>query len=124
MVSVDAPLGSSDHCVVMDVANYRLPTTSKPGKRKIWLYDKADWDGLRSFLSEADWSSLSKAHSADSAWNCVKDNIGDAMDLFIPSRTTKHKYSDKPWFNGKCHDAVKSKQKAYKRWQKNRTREL
>ncbi|XP_071478923.1 uncharacterized protein [Diadema antillarum] len=69
VVSVDAPLGSSDHCVVMDVANYRLPITSKPAKRKIWQYDKADWDGMRSFLSEADWSSLSKAHSADAAWN-------------------------------------------------------
>ena len=46
------------------------------------------------------------------------------MDLYIPSRSTKHRYSDKPWFNVKCHDAVQDKQKAYKNWQKTRTREL
>lgn len=124
VVSVDAPLGSSDHCVVTTIANYRLPTPSKPSKRKVWLYEKADWDGMRSYLAETDWSSLARCQDANAAWSCVKDNISDAMDIFIPSRNSKHRFSDKPWFNEKCHDAVDAKQKAYKNWQADRTREL
>lgn len=43
----------------------------------------------------------------------IKDNICHAMDVFIPSRTTKHCYSDKPRFEI-CQDAVQAKQKGVK----------
>ena len=57
VVTVSAPLGSSDHCVVSTVAQYRLLTPSKPVKRKVWLYDKADWDGMRSYLADSNKTS-------------------------------------------------------------------
>ena len=68
VVTVSAPLGSSDHGVVSSTANYRLPTPSKTGKRKVWLYDKADWDGMRTYLADAQsWIPLSKGTTADTA---------------------------------------------------------
>ena len=79
VVTVSAPLGSSDHSVVSTLANYRLPTPRR--QANVWLYDKADWDGMRSFLASVEWTALSKGHSADLAWSCVKDNLADAMDF-------------------------------------------
>ena len=123
VVTVSAPLGSSDLSVVSTLANYRLPTLSKASKRKVWLYDKADRDGMRSFLASVEWAALSKGHSADLAWSCVKDNLADVMDLYVPTKQTSHRYSDKPWFNELCHEDVQYKQKANKKWQKRRTKD-
>ena len=113
--------------VVSTLANYRLPTPSKASKRKAWLYEEADWDGMRSFLASVECTALSKGHSADLAWSCVKDNLADAMDFYVTAKQTNHRYSGltsfKPWFNELCREAVQYKQKAYKKWQKRRTKD-
>ncbi len=75
VVTVDAPFGQSDHGVVSTLANYHLPAPSFAGKlNKVWLYDRADWDGMRSFLADVKWTPTSTGLSADAAWACVKDN--------------------------------------------------
>jgi hypothetical protein len=62
----------------------------------------AEWDGMRSFLAEDEWTSISNALSADAAWAWVTD----AMEFFIPSKMSKHRYSDKAYFNDQCRAAV------------------
>jgi hypothetical protein len=111
VVSVSAQLGISDHSVVSTLAKQSPNSNhSKAGERKFWLYDKADWDGMRSFLADVEWSSLSKGHSADAAWSCVDDNLVDARHFYI--------IKDEPWFKEQCREAVEAKQKACTKWQK------
>ena len=78
---------------------------------------------MRSFLVSVEWTSLSKGQSADLTWSCVKDNLGDVMYVYVPAKQTSHRYSDKPWFNELCCEAVQYKQKAYKKWQKRRRKD-
>ena len=106
MLLLSAPLW--DHPTT--VLSQPWPTTDfqqgETGHRKVWLYDKADWDSMRSFLACVEWTSLSKGHCADLAWVCVKDNLGDAMDFYIAAKQTSHCYSDKPWFDELCREAI------------------
>lgn len=52
LVTVNAPLGSSDHCLVhSEVPLVHTGRSRPPGSRRVWHYKSADWDGLRLFYA-------------------------------------------------------------------------
>ena len=53
----------------------------------------------------------------DALWNKIKQEITEAMDIFIPRRLTKRKNS-RPWIDKKLHRLIKTKRRLYKRCKK------
>jgi hypothetical protein len=49
------------HCPIIGFLNIpkKFPKTSK---RKIWLYDRGDYDKFKQYLSDVDWDSLISFH--------------------------------------------------------------
>ncbi|CAG4918768.1 unnamed protein product [Colias eurytheme] len=66
-VTVSAPLGSSDHCLVKSVSTFTPPDTTLRGKRRLWRYKLADWDEMRHFFASYPWRQFKPVHHEDRA---------------------------------------------------------
>lgn len=116
-VAVDAPLGSSDHCLVRTTVPTTLPDAVPLRTRQVWHYQSADWDGLREFFSSYPWlqlcfASVDPSICADS----IADVVLQGMECFIPNSRVRVGGRSQPWFNRSCADAAKAKRAAYKTW--------
>ena len=79
-----AKLGTSEHNPVLLKLNVSL-YRDKPYSREVWQYEKADYWGMRGFLSSADWSlALHSDDDPEEACRNVTTIISDAMYIYIP----------------------------------------
>ena len=89
------PIGKADHDIVhieYDIKAKRI----QQAPRKIYLYKRADMDGLRDHMAQLRDSFLSADHShmsVNDLWVKFKSDFSAAMERFIPSKMTKTKYS-------------------------------
>ncbi|KAL0821757.1 hypothetical protein ABMA28_005179 [Loxostege sticticalis] len=124
-VSVSAPLGSSDHCVVKSVSVCSPPDYTHRGTRRVWRYESADWDEMRAFFASYPWRRLCFSSGNPS---CVADAITavirQGMEYFIPFSDIPLGYKARPWFNADCARAEARKQSAYQAWVKARDRKV
>ncbi|XP_052750997.1 uncharacterized protein LOC128200723 [Galleria mellonella] len=122
-VRVDAPIGSSDHCLIRaDVPNTRPDPPRPIGRRRVWHYKSADWDGLREFYASYPWKQLCFAsHDPNDCAIAVSEAIIEGMKLFIPNPLVAMGSKKRPWFNRSCKKARFAQQAAYKAWTTART---
>ncbi|CAK1584631.1 unnamed protein product [Parnassius mnemosyne] len=88
-VSVDAPLGSSYHCLIRSTVPLTLPLQLRSAAcRRVWHYRSADWDGMRSFFASYPWGRV--------CFSPEDPSVAADSGLFIPSYvyrvTTKLSY--------------------------------
>ncbi len=110
-------LGSSDHCGV-EVKIASPPCRDRPYNRIFWQYDSADWDGLRLFLYETDWSPVFRGN-IDEVWEKWHARVLEGMNSFVPSKSIKLKPNSAPWFGTACAQARNKKIAAWKFWRRN-----
>ncbi len=111
--------GISDHDVVYVDSNIAAKR-QKPIKRKIQLWDKADFDQIRlevkSFSEE-----FTKQHSVDTPvedlWKGITTKTDEILDKRVPSKTTSSRYSQ-PWINRKIRSLKRQKQRCYNKAKK------
>ncbi|CAK1600021.1 unnamed protein product [Parnassius mnemosyne] len=117
-VSVDAPLGSADHCLIRSVVPLTLPSRLRSvGCRRVWHYRSADWDGMRSFFASYPWGRVCFSPDDPSAVaDSVTDVLLQGMELFIPSSVVPIGGRSQPWFGRSCKTALRSKQECYQAW--------
>lgn len=72
----------------------------------ILLYSKADWDGLCSYLLDADFSTCFNSDNIALVWVTIEEAIYDGTDMFIPKLTIK-KHQHPQWFNSSIHHRIK-----------------
>lgn len=114
VVSTVAPLGTSDHAVVCCTRSIESSST-KVGKRRKRLFNKADWDSLCNFYSGYNWSSCEN-EDIDVYTANITNVIQLGMDLFIPTKVMPDAETSAPWFNLPCYTAYSKKQAAYRKW--------
>ena len=88
--------------------------------RKIYLYKRADMDGLRDHLAHYRDSFLSSDHShmsVNDMWVSFKSEVIAAIERFIPSKMTKTKYSS-PWIDSSIKRLIKRSDRLYFRARK------
>ena len=82
----------------------------------MWLYKKADWDGLRNDLAATSWTELLTKDDPETGCTNVTDAIMNAMHNNIPQKTIQP-FADYPeWWNEECDEALKKKNKSWRRW--------
>ena len=104
--------GISDHNIAYLELSVR-PVTRKQQRRKVWLYNKADWRGLADYLKPR-FDRLDKKYypSPDELWSEIKHHLLDGMVMYIPRRTTKSKDSC-PWIDKELHQIIKTRDRLY-----------
>ncbi|CAK1584849.1 unnamed protein product [Parnassius mnemosyne] len=117
-VSVDAPLGSSDHCLIRSTVPLTLQSQLRSTAcRRVWHYRSADWDGMRSFFASYPWGRVCFSPEDPSV---VADSVADVvlqgMELFIPSSVVPIGGRSQPWFGRSCKIASRYKQECYRAW--------
>ena len=92
------PIGKADHDIIYveyDIKAKRI----QQAPRKIYLYKRADMEGLRDHLAQFRDSFLSSDHShmsVNDMWVSFKSEVLVAIERFIPTKMTKTKYSLNP----------------------------
>ncbi|XP_022831849.1 uncharacterized protein LOC111360210 [Spodoptera litura] len=91
-ISVDAPLGSSDHCLIRTLAPCARQNPPRPTNlRRMWQYKSADWDGLREYYASYPWRQLCFAsEDSDTCAAAVSEAILAGMENFIPNSLINH----------------------------------
>ena len=90
------PMGQSDHAVA--ITDFELtPHRDRSTTRAVWRYQHADWDRLRAFYRDTDWTEII-TDEPDTSCSLVTQRIIKGMTRFIPSRVLKMKPTDPVWW--------------------------
>jgi hypothetical protein len=112
-VDVEPPIGESDHGLVI----LHCKCTAReavPSHKKVRVYARADWDGLRSRFAGVDWKSVI-SRDIDGSLSNFNDVISSAVNEFVPEQRTRPR-RNKPWFDAKLRGSLRLKINTYKQW--------
>ena len=109
----------ADHDIVyIDYDIKAKPIQQAP--QKIFLYNRADMDGLRDHLARFRDTFLSSDHShmsVNDMWVSFKSEVIAAIERFIQTKMTKTKYS-LPWIDSSIRRLIRKREKLYFRARK------
>ncbi|XP_063609421.1 uncharacterized protein LOC134783471 [Penaeus indicus] len=113
-------IGTSDHLAV--VSHLCLaPAADERRQRKIWLWNHANWPGMKAELQSQDWDVLLVGNANDKA-SSIASLLTEMQEKYVPSRTYITKPGDQAWFGYRCHQASKKKYRLWQRYKANPTR--
>jgi len=118
--SLLAPLGRSDHAIVISEFPSLIPRREAPTKRTVLRYNNADWGRMRAHFRNLDWSTIF-VDDPDASCNNVTHAISLAVQRFVPSKVLTIRSSDPRWWTPECSQARAAKDKMWRRWRKNPT---
>ena len=73
-------------------------TKNEVVERRVWIFSKANWDGLREKLGNLTWDLMSVL-AAEEAALALTQTILDIMSEFVPQRFIQERKSTHPWTN-------------------------
>ena len=91
------------------------PLRNKQTPRKIPLYKKADWEGLKKHISEFGrslQSNLNISTPVNQLWHNITSELERAINKFITHKTAKIK-DRQPWINTKIRRLMRKRDKLY-----------
>ena len=108
--------GLSDHdtAVMLDIVCH--PKRSKPNKRKVYLWKRADINAIKDHVNAeiANFIANNNVNTPiDQLWSSFKE-LTDSSMAFVPSKTTSPRYSQ-PWITTKCKRLSRRKKRAFNR---------
>ena len=114
------PLGKSHHVIIQFSLTCRI--RPKNTAATVYRYDKADYDGMYSYLSAVNWDALMEANQVNTCWINFEEKLKEARDKFVPSyRTRSNRKNVIPlWMNSDLQKAAKTKKEEYSRFRKSR----
>ena len=116
----DQPLTREDlphHPALMfDVLNICLRPLREPPTRK-FNFRKANYDRIRKFLSDIDWSYEIANKTVNDAVQYFYDQLNEAINIYVPCFVCKPR-SYPVWFSKSLINIIKEKHKFHKRWKK------
>jgi hypothetical protein len=110
---VHPPLATNDHCTIS--INIRLKM-HKPETftRHIWLYNKANFNGLNLAIRRYDWDTCFQCETIDEVllrWTMAFLSLARE---FIPNKTVTIRPKDVPWFSNEHRQLKKDKDRLHK----------
>ena len=101
-------LGRSDH--VMLLVKLQVAAQEAPTSQMVPNWHKADWDGLKRSVTEADMVARMDGATAAQAWDIFKGSILQAVEKFVPTRPRRG--NNKPaWMNRDIIRALRRKRR-------------
>ena len=113
-VDLLAPLGKSDHDVILYRADLKLHREPRI-KRRVYDYGRADWGRLKAHIREANFTPIyNDEGSTDSQLRLFESVIRTGVSTFIPSKMVSSSSRDPSWWNESCTKSIKCKQRRHK----------
>ena len=121
LVSKCKPIpGIGDHDAVL-VDTLAKPQRSKPVRRKIYLWDKADLANLKQeALNITSTLQTILPQGIDALWESFRDQLLTILDNNVPHKNTRSRATN-PWMNTKTRRLARQKNRAFKRAKASRT---
>ena len=117
-VSINSPLGKSDHSVIQFTVDCNILEPDDPVPK--YSLDKGDYNSMRSKLDSIDWNLIflnnDNIDDVNAQWNIFKDIYNDLVSTFIPIKFSKIENSDKNKYNKEIIIAVKKKHRLWQRF--------
>lgn len=112
-VEVLEHFANSDHRIVS--FNLLVGTKSAVWKRESRNYRRGDYDGMRCFFSNIDWT-IALAGNAGESWERLKALIYDAVENFVPVKRVREASKKPLWWNSEIDNLRKKKFRWWKRY--------
>ena len=120
LVDLLKPLpGVSDHEALFIDSDVRVKL-QRPTSRKLYLWNRADLEGLRESMttfSESFTSGHDTSQSVEELWTSFKSGCLDALNTNVPSKMTSQRFNQ-PWITRDLKRLSRRKDRAYKRYSK------
>jgi len=124
-INYRCPLGKSDHILIEFETNEGRDEERKEAHRNgRYNYGKADFEGLRKYFMEEDWSSFDEAICTQEKWDEFLRIYKEGVERHVPKVVMKGKIKRKEWYNRKCELAEKEKEEAWNRWRRKGSHKL
>ena len=112
------PIGKSDH----EVLRFNLDAGNDVTKRVKYKeerldYVKANYNHIREFFKESDWSTLYQENDIQLKYDKFMDLYNSAVEKFVPYHRMRTSRKNQ-WFNKSCEEAKRNKEKAWKKFKK------
>lgn len=117
--SVQVKDGISDHDFVIVNATLR-PKVIRPPKRKIYVYNRADFPGIDSDMIDFDKTLTAdkiNSHSIEELYSMFKEALFNSINRYIPSKLSSSHFSF-PWVNNSVKRDINRKQRLYNKAKK------
>ena len=101
----------SDHCAVHFATNF-MKTVQYSYKRKIWQYDKGNYDLYRNKLENSNWNFENL--TIDEQVDKITQNILNAAELSIPNKDVTIRPKDQPWLHNEIRKAMRKRTRLHK----------
>ena len=112
--------GISDHDSLLIVRSQHRPLQNKKKPRRVHLYKKANWDGIKDHLRDS-WDIFYQnspdESSIEDIWSTFKNIIHEAIELHVPSKEISGKYRP-PWITTEVSRLIRRKQRIYNKAKK------
>ena len=102
------------HCPVIGFINYPK-TPTKPFKRKIWLYEHADYEKLRHNLFNVNWDSLFLTDDIELITNDITNAILSAAESSIPSKIVTIRKGGPKWLSCNIRKMIRQKNRIHRK---------
>ena len=108
------PLGKSDH----EVLEFDIPTgeerrNKETHKNKRRNYVKANYEGLKKYFGDLDWSEMYNAEDIQSKYDLFLKNYNNGVEKYVPFYVVKEQGKSE-WFNWRCEKAKRNKNRAWR----------
>ena len=122
VLDVQSLPGMSDHNIVL--SSFKLTTTrARIPQRKVFKYDKADWDHIRNRTESLRTKYFERKpadYSIDENCSFIEEGIEEIIDKEIPTKLTKSRQSY-PWVTPTVKKAQKRRDRLYVKAKKTRS---
>ena len=92
------PVGSSVHCLVTADCALHIEK-DKCYQRKVWYYDKANYNVFRTELANHNWESCFTINCPDTACSIWTNDFLAIADRCFPNKIVTIRLRDVPWYN-------------------------
>ena len=112
-----SPMGKSDHVLIeINIHKEELHTPNEDHKKERRNYAKANFTGLRDFYKGIDWRKLLENKGVQEKYQVFLSKYKEGIEKYVPKY--KIKKNKRAWFNAKCVEAKKKKEKAWRKMRK------
>ncbi|XP_066931168.1 uncharacterized protein [Clytia hemisphaerica] len=112
--------GFGDHQTAVLADVYCHPKRQRPVQRKIYLWNRANFDQMKQDVRQASDQFLENKTTdtpINNLWLKFKNIITTAQESNVPCKNSTKRYNQR-WFNQSCRSAVRKKQRLYNRYKR------
>lgn len=107
------------HCPTYCVFKFKK-TVIKPFTRKIWLYEKGNYDELRQSVNDYDWK-CTYNDNINSYANNFTTKLMELAEKCIPTKTVTVRPLDLPWINSNIRRLMRKRNRLFKKYKKDKS---